>query len=620
MKTWIKSIRCTVNDEFINPFPVQKSKDTEVKLKMVSEAPVKTVVCHAVLNGNSCYFSMQGTIVGHYLEFATHIPPSNERKWYFSFQIETEDGWIFFTRRGVLSFHPLISAMFCIDTGLQSDEWVPGSTFYQIFPDRFRNGNKAIGVKTNEYTFDGHHTNALSENTNPPSYQEGWCLDFYNGDLDGIGQAIDHFLELGITAIYLNPIFSGKTNHRYDCTDFFHVDDHLGGDEALAELSKRLHDVGIRLMLDVSINHSGVEHPWFKRALKNPSAPEAEFYYRNESGDFVFWEGVHTLPQLNYSCTELRETMYRGSHAVLRKFLRQPFFIDAWRFDVGTDTGRNGEDQFCHQIWREVRTAIKEENPETYIIGEAWEDATSFIQGDQWDSAMNYFGSGRLLRRWYGQQETYLMSNWGHSDETGRPLTGKELSDAIAQHLEAIPDQLIPRQFNLIDSHDTMRLHNHGRIFDWDLYQGIVMLLYVLPGVPNIYYGDEVGLPGTIESNEGARYRMQWDKEKWDLRFFNLYKRLGALRKGSVLLAQGDWHTEWYDETTVIFSRVYRSDGLLIVLNRSLNKKLLSIDLHHLRIERIEDWESGDSLPLKDGILSWNVAPKKSHIFLFSLL
>jgi alpha-glucosidase len=619
MEPWIGSIRCSVTDEFIQPFPVQKGVATEVRLKMVHDAPVIRVVCHAVLDGKSYHFPTNQHVVGKRKIFVASVPPSNERIWYFSFQLETPQGWFFATRKGLLSFHPSIATMYGVDTELESDDWVPGSTFYQIFPDRFLGMNPDLGVRTGEYIFDGHHTRELSVDEVPPAYEDGWCLDFYNGDLKGIAQSIDHLLDMGITAVYLNPIFSAKTNHRYDCTDFFHVDEHLGGDLALAHLSEQLHNAGIRIIVDISINHSGIEHPWFKKAQKDPNSHEADFYYRDEAGNFIYWENVHTLPQLNYSSDRLRHIMYRGNDSVLRKFLRPPFSIDGWRFDVGTDTGRRGEDQFCHQIWKEVRSAIKEVNKQSYIIGEAWEDASVYIQGDQWDSAMNYFGSGRLLRRWYGQQDTYLMSNWGHSDETGRALTGKELSDAIAQHLLSIPEQLIPRQFNLIDSHDTMRLHNHKRIFDWNLYEGIVMLLFVLPGVPSVYYGDEIGLDGTIGSNEGARYPMQWNKRKWDQRFVDLYRRLGNLRKDSPLFAYGDWHTLWYDDTTVVFSRIYRSEGMIIMLNRSDSEKDISIDLRHLYITHMKEWKSKDTVPLHEGIFAWQVKERKSHLFLFDI-
>lgn len=620
MVEWKKSVRSGVTDEFVHPFPPVKGEPTEVSVQISSEAPVIAVVCHTIQDGKSHYYPMERTKEGPFHKYQTTIFPAYESRWYFSFQIETEDGWFFAQRNGVQGFHPSLSSLYCVDTSLVLDDWVPGSTFYQIFPDRFRNGNPDIGVQTGEYRFDDRETVALHPDTIPPSYETAHCLDFYNGDLKGIAQSIDYFKQLGITALYLNPIGRAKTNHRYDCTDFFHVDEHLGGDEALIELSERLHDAGIRLMLDISINHCGVEHPWFTRALESADSESASYFYRDEHGEFVYWWDVKTLPQLNYGNPEVRTIMYRGEQSVLRKFLKKPFSIDAWRFDVGADTGRHEHDQLSHEIWKEVRSVVKEENPQAYILGEHWEDASAYVQGDQWDSAMNYFGSGRLLRRWCGQRDTYLMTEWGHSDETGRQLTGVELSEAIQQHLASIPDQLVPRQFNLIDSHDTMRFHNHERVFSWSLYEGIVMLLFVMPGVPSIYYGDEIGLAGTIESNEGARYPMQWNRDRWDMRFYTLYSRLGNLRKRHELFAQGDWDTEWADETTVVFSRVYRSRGLIMILNRGESERILELDMRHRHIAYVEEWESGTRVALSEGIISWHMNPQKSALLLFSVL
>lgn len=210
------------------------------------------------------------------------------------------------------------------------------------------------------------------------------------------------------------------------------------------------------------------------------------------------------------------------------------------------------------------------------------------------------------------------MTNWGHSDESGRPLTGKELSDAISQHLYSIPDQMVPRQFNLIDSHDTMRLHNHRSLFDWDLYRGIVMMLYVMPGVPSIYYGDEIGLAGTIESNEGARYPMQWDSEAWDQRFFDLYKRLGELRKQEPSLAYGNWRTEYADEQTVVFSRTSCGSGLLMVLNRATEEKELQLDLGHLGLRKATDWERGHHIPVRSDTIVLELEAKESKLLLYT--
>jgi alpha-glucosidase len=618
MQNWRNSIVSAVAPEFLSPFPPEADVPTKVAMKMLAGAPVHKVVCHAVLDGKSRQIPMQRRREGVFDRWEAFVEASYEQVWRFSFQILADDGWSFVTRTGVQAFHPLEKDMHVVDTSLRLDDWVPSTTFYQIFPDRFRKGDPSVGVRSGEYTFDGHPVRVLPFDQIPPPYEEGHCLDFYNGDLQGIVDAIPHLKELGIGAVYLNPIFRARTNHRYDCIDFFHVDEHLGGDAALIHLSNALHTEGIALMLDVSINHSGIGHQWYRKALSDPESDEAAFYYVKPDGTFAYWEDVHTLPQLNYGNRKLRETMYLDESSVIRKFLKPPFSIDAWRFDVGVDTGRHGADQMSHEIWREVRQSVKATNPNAYIIGEAWEDASSYVQGDQWDSAMNYFGSGRLLRRWYGQQDTYLMSNWGHSDESGRPLSGMELADAISQHLYSIPDQLVHRQFNLIDSHDTMRLHNHQRLFDWDLYRGIIMMLYVMPGVPSIYYGDEVGLAGTIESNEGARYPMQWDTGKWNLRFFDLYKRLGKLRKQEPSLAYGNWRTEYTDEQTVVFSRTSYGSGLLMVLNRAPGIKQLQLDVEHLGLCKATEWESGELICVRSGTIVLELEAKESKILLYT--
>ena len=618
MENWKKSIVSAVAPEFLSPFPPEAGAPSTVALNVLAEAPVHKFVCHAVLDGKSRYIPMQRYRGEIFDRWEAIVAASHEHVWRFSFQILADDGWSFVTRKGVQAFHPIEADMHVVDTSLCLDDWVPSTTFYQIFPDRFRKGDPSVGVRPDEYTFDGHPVSVLPFDRTPPSYDEGHCLDFYNGDLQGIVDAIPHLKELGIGAVYVNPIFRACTNHRYDCIDFFHVDEHLGGDAALVHLGEALHAQGIALMLDISINHSGIGHKWYVKALSDPESDEAAFYYAKPDGTFVYWEDVHTLPQLNYGNRKLRETMYLGEDSVILKFLKPPFSIDAWRFDVGVDTGRHGADQMSHEIWREVRQSVKRANPNAYIIGEAWEDASAYVQGDQWDSAMNYFGSGRLLRRWYGQQDTYLMSNWGHSDESGRPLSGNELADAISQHLYSIPDQLVPRQFNLIDSHDTMRLHNHRSLFDWDLYRGIVMMLYVLPGVPSIYYGDEVGLSGTIESNEGARYPMQWDSETWDQRFFDLYKRLGELRKQEPSLAYGNWRTEYADEQTAVFSRTSYGSGLLMVLNRATGKKELRLDLGHLGLRKATDWEHGVEIPVRSNTMVLELGAKESKLLLYT--
>jgi alpha-glucosidase len=618
MKNWKNTFRSEVSPQFISPYPPLQDQDCTILAQVVSNNHLLSVVCNVLSDGRTHRYPMHRLESnGNYFDrYETIVKAPYVQPWCFYFELDTDEGFLFYTRWGLQIFHPAETRLFRVDASLVLADWVPQSTFYQIFPDRFKKGSPELGVREGEYTFDGHQTKELAFGEKPLEYPQGWCLDFYNGDLQGIIDAIPHFSALGVTALYLNPIFRARTNHRYDCTDFFHVDEHLGGDEALIALGEALHAAGMRLMLDVSINHTGIDHPWFLTAKQDFRSEEAGFYYRQEDGSFDYWANVHTLPQLNYSSGTLQDFMWKAPDSVVRRYLKPPYGIDAWRFDVGTETGRNKEHQICHEIWREVRSAIKMTKPDAYVIGEAWEDASPYLQGDQWDSAMNYFGSGRLLRRWYGQQETYLMSNWGHSDESAEPLTGIELSDAINQHLHSIPDQLVYQQFNLIDSHDTARLHNHLRIFDWDLYRGVVMLLYVLPGTPSIYYGDEIGLDGHIFNNEGARYSMEWDEQKWDRRFIQLYRDLGMLRKNHSCIGYGGYRILHADEETMIFARCNRQEAVILVLNRALSERSILIDGTSLGIYCAINWKENSPLEVTDCSFTCKLSPRQSELYL----
>ncbi|WP_320129321.1 alpha-amylase family glycosyl hydrolase [uncultured Sphaerochaeta sp.] len=223
-----------------------------------------------------------------------------------------------------------------------------------------------------------------------------------------------------------------------------------------------------------------------------------------------------------------------------------------------------GKDQLCHEIWQEVRSAVKQENPEAYLVGENWADASSYLQGDQWDGTMNYLGCSRPLRSWMGETDRFLCSGWGHSPEPTTCYTGFELAQALQSQLASIPAQMWYQQFNLLDSHDTPRLHNNTDIFEWDVYSGCVILMYLLPGMPNIYYGDEIGLAGPYGSVEASRYPMQWNKATWDERFLSLYAWLGTLRKEYAdLLSTGSWKIVYTDEETFCFARYNGKQALL---------------------------------------------------------
>ena len=233
-------------------------------------------------------------------------------------------------------------------------------------------------------------------------------IEFYGGDLPGITGKLDYLAGtssssgpgLGVNALYLNPVFTAYSNHRYDVADYDNVDPHLGGNAALAELRRGLTDRGMRYMLDIVPNHCGFMHPWFRAAQADPAAATAEFFtFRHHPDDYECWLGVRSLPKLNYRSPRLREAIYAGPDAVFRRWLRPPYAADGWRVDVANMLGRHGVDQLGAEVARGIRQAVKAENPDAYLLGENFFDATAQLQGDGWDASMNY--AGFTMPLWY---------------------------------------------------------------------------------------------------------------------------------------------------------------------------------------------------------------------------
>lgn len=598
---WTDTIHSEVNADFVsNPFPALGER-IEIRLQMAADAPVDRVRVRSVMSGMHPIDEMERLPdEGRFAVYAIAITIT-ERRLGYHFVLEAEGRDRYFTRRGLFDYPPTEDHDFVILADFENPGWVASSVFYQIFPDRFARGPAALGgepadgarlaadvhaeaapashaVREHEYEFDGHPARSMAWEEAPLEFAEGHCLDFFGGDLPGIESKIDYLRDLGVTALYLNPIFDGRTTHRYDCTDYFSVDPHLGGDQALVSLSAALHAADMRLMLDVSINHTGIEHVWFRAAERDRSAPENAYYYRNADGTFVFWWDVPTLPQLNYGNPDLRRVVWEDPDALVRYWLKAPFLIDAWRFDVAAQVGKRGADDYCHEVWREVRRAVKEEKRDAYIIGEHWEDNISYHLGDQWDGAMNYFASARPLRLWCGERDRFLVSQFGVPPEEAAPISGVALREMIEQHYARLPNQIAFLAFNLLDSHDIHRFH-HSPAFSWELYRGIVMLLFALPGAPSIYYGDEVGIDGHATSIEGCRFPFPWQSERWNESFRALYRTLAHLKRESAALHYGSYRFLLAENDVVVFARFTRAEAVIVVVNRRGTAGTLAIPL-----------------------------------------
>lgn len=607
---WAESVLSDVTGEFVEPMTAGVGESLTVRLYCDAAAPIRGVHLRRIRDGSHHRIPMTARGGGVW-DAAVEVDTTEPLRWHFILQ--SDRGPYFYNQVGVHSVPPTEDFDFVfLPQGRPEGAvptWVAGAVFYQIFPDRFSQGDPAVGRVAGEYSFDGAASQVLSWDQAPLEFPEGRCQDFFNGDLEGIRQKLDYLQDLGVTAIYVTPIFTARTTHRYDCVDYFSVDPALGGDEALARLTDEMHRRGMRLVVDVSINHTGSDHPWFDTAQREPDSTEldsaeAEFYYHNEDGTVALWHGVPTLPQLNYGSDALRGVIWGAEDAVVRHWLKPPWRIDGWRFDVANQTARRGQDQFGHQVWRNVRRAVKETNPEAWIVGEHWEDDISYQLGDQWDAAMNYFACGSPLRRWAGEL-TRFEHDYPHypptaaADEGGREFSGRELAQMVLQHYGRLPNQIQHAQLNVLDTHDIHRFHHHSRLFDWEIYRGMVIFQFLLPGAPNIWYGDEVGLTGHADSVEGCRFPMQWDETRWDRRFRVLYRRLARLKSEDPVLQSGSFQLLAADDARLVAARISprRGEAWVLLLNKSRDAETVAVATARLsgakRIGSVEENPAG---------------------------
>jgi alpha-glucosidase len=345
--------------------------------------------------------------------------------------------------------------------------------------------------------------------------------------------------------------------------DYFNVDPHLGGNQALIELRQALWQHGMHYILDIVPNHCGVLHPWFTAAQADPNAPTADFFTFNKHPDnYASWLGVKTLPKLNYRSEKLRQVMYVAPDAVFRRWLQPPFSADGWRIDVANMLARQGRDQMGVDVGRGIRQAVKETNPQAYLMGENFFDAGPQLQGDIWDAVMNYAGFSMPVWYWLN---SFAIFHKGEFITSSKPWTAEALAASWQAFRANIPWALVRLQFNSLGSHDTMRIRfTCGG--DPALNRMAAVLLFTYVGTPCVYYGEEVGL-GDASSQE-KRQPMPWDPHAWDNDLRAFYKKLITLRKQSSALIDGGFQVLLAEGKILAFLRDSEKELLITVAYR----------------------------------------------------
>ena len=599
MEQWLESVYSDGTRAFVSEMTPNVNNKVTISIRLYADAPVKHILLRTMPNGDDVFTEMKRYKIEHGLAWYSATVKMNEKRLPYQFYLVCEDRIYFYTQRGISDYVPDESSSFVLLADYVQPEWVKEAVFYQIFPERFCNGDTSNDVESGEYKQLGHPTIKMANwNDVPLSYQDGRCLDFFGGDLQGIKEKIPYLKELGVTAVYLNPIFVAPSVHKYDCLDYFHVDPHFGGDEALADLCSALHKNGMKIILDISINHTGMDHVWFNRdcaffdksigAYNNPESREREYYFFGKNNTYHGWKGIETLPTLNYTSEALRDVIYRSEDSVLKKWLKPPYSIDGWRFDVANTFARNNELQLAQELWPEIRKSIRSVNPQAYVLAEEWGDCAGYLQGDAWDSPMNYFGCGRVIREFLGEQDLVLAWN-PILKGVHKKLTAENFKNRVMEHLARIPYVMWENQFNLFDSHDASRLHNNPAVHP-DEYRGAVIFQFILPGAASIYYGDEAEIDGTIETTEGCRYTMPWGRDFTKTEAYVLNRTMAKMKAENKALSHGG------------MKFLYAKDGV-VAIARFLDEKvfvgIISNNDHDVEI-RLPLGAVGASRPISD--------------------
>ncbi|MDQ3005483.1 MAG: glycoside hydrolase family 13 protein [Chloroflexota bacterium] len=450
---------------------------------------------------------------------------------------------------------------------MTTPDWVQDAIFYQIFPDRFARSER------------NPSGNLPFESWDSPPTGHG----FKGGDLYGIVEKLDYLKELGITALYLNPVFASASNHRYHTYDFYNVDPLLGGNDALRLLIDEAHKRKMRVVLDGVFNHAsrgfwqfhhvlecGDASPykdWFffdperlggkKHWGAYPSPHEQKLLHQEDSITAIGYRGwwnLPALPKFNTSAPAARAFLFDVAEHWIK------FGADGWRLDVATDID---DDSF----WQEFRNRIRKINPEAYILAEIWHESQRWLQGDQFDAVMNYEVTKPCLGFFPGKHlDLKILHQQSNYFGIQQPIDAHEFANRIDHNLNLYKREITYVQLNLLDSHDTPRFLSCAG-GDKNALKLAWLFLFAYPGAPCIYYGDEIGLDGKHDPD--CRKSFPWDEGRWDKNLLEYAKDVIALRTKNPALRRGDFTRLWSADGVYVFSRALDGQTLIVALNAS---------------------------------------------------
>lgn len=573
--------------------------------------------------------------------YETHITVDEEAVKYY-FEVHAGGKVCFFNKMGP---RKELDSFFNyeITPGFSTPDWAKGAVFYQIYVDRFANGDPSNDVLDREYIYIGEPVTRVTDWNKYPAKMG--VREFYGGDLQGVLDHLDYLQELGVDVLYLNPIFVSPSNHKYDIQDYDYVDPHfttiavdegevlpegsLNNIQATKYISRvtdkrnleasnaffvkfveEVHRRGMRVILDGVFNHCGSFNKWMdaerlyenqygyeKGAYVDKNSPYHNYFkfYNEEewpyNEEYDGWWGHRTLPKLNY---EESRQLYEYILKIGRKWVSPPYNVDGWRLDVAADLGYGEE--MNHQFWRDFRTAVKEANPEAIILAEHYDDPREWLEGDQWDTVMNYNAFMEPVTWFFTGMEK-------HSDEKRSDLLGntRAFLDSMMYHMSRFQYPSLLVSMNELSNHDHSRFLTRtnqmvGRTesmgpeaADANVNKGImraaVMLQMTWPGAPTLYYGDEAGVTGWTDPDNRRTY--PWGHEDQELieyhrKMIRIHKEHEALLTGSLKYLEGAYKV-------ICYGRFTAHEKMVVLINGGFDEAKVRVPVWEIGVTEEEE-------------------------------
>ncbi len=615
--------------DFKTPYEPKKGDSVTLTFRTLKN---DVIAVYCFINGKKREMQKRQTINDFDYFEIVFTCPSGKVEYYF--MLLDEDDIVYYMKGGVKE-NVEEYAYFYFKAGVSVPEWAKGAIYYQIYTDRFFNGNTQNDVLDNEYYYENSHVKHVSNWNAYPENND--THNFYGGDLQGVEKKLGYLKDLGVEVIYFNPLFVSPSNHKYDTQDYDYIDPHLAmidddyphqmegwetfnsyahryvtrvtskrnlqhSNEYFARLVRKIHDMGMRVVIDGVFNHCGSLNKWmdrdgiyergikgFKGAYSHADSPYRSyfnFYEDKPNSEYEGWWNYKTLPKLNFEGSP-KLTSYVMD--IAQKWVSAPYFVDGWRLDVAADLGH--DETFNHKFWRRFRKRVAEANPNAVVFAEHYGDPSSWVSEGEWDTVMNYDA--------FMEPVTWFLTGMEkHSDsfDNTKFCNGTIFFESMFSAMSKLTQSAIDSALNQLSNHDHSRFLTRtnstpGRIntlgakragegIKKDVMELAVLIQMTWQGSPGLYYGDEAGQVGWTDPDSRRTY--PWGNE--DKQLLDYHKRAIALRKSVKCLKLGSLKSLVAGKGYISYARFNREDCAVVIINRGEKPIELSIPVWEVDI------------------------------------